>query len=65
MINTSIIYAIKKGRAQAISTDFDYAYDRIVMGIARRQIMGSEYDKRATAYHESKLFAPLGLTEIN
>jgi ATP-dependent Zn protease len=56
LVNISIIHAIKNGRDKAIHSDFDFAYDRTVMGIARRQIMGDDADKRATAYHESNLY---------
>lgn len=51
-INVSILNAVKKDRKMATLQDFDHAYDRIKMGVRRRNLMEDYEEKRATAIHE-------------
>jgi ATP-dependent metalloprotease len=52
MVNISILNAIKNSRKIAEIEDFDFALDRISMGIGRTNMFITEKDKLLTAYHE-------------
>eukprot|EP01017_Pseudomicrothorax_dubius_P016331 TRINITY_DN1853_c0_g1_i12.p1 TRINITY_DN1853_c0_g1~~TRINITY_DN1853_c0_g1_i12.p1 ORF type:complete len:670 (-),score=184.14 TRINITY_DN1853_c0_g1_i12:1040-3049(-) len=52
MCNLAILNAIKQGRRLASTEDFEYALDRITMGIGRKKMVVSDQDKLLTAYHE-------------
>lgn len=52
MVNVAILNAIKENRSIAENKDFDFAIDRISMGIGRKNMVISEKDKLLTAYHE-------------
>ena len=51
-VNLAILHAIKKNRDLAEHLDFDFAYDRILMGIRRPKLLALEEDRRAIAIHE-------------
>ncbi|EGR31772.1 metalloprotease m41 ftsh, putative [Ichthyophthirius multifiliis] len=53
MVNISILNAIKDNRDNANLKDFDYALDRIAMGVGRKNMFITEEDKKCTAIHES------------
>jgi len=42
----------KLDRKDANAEDFEYAHDRITMGIGRKKMFVSDKDKLVTAYHE-------------
>ena len=44
--------AIKEGRKLANHSDFEFALDRVTMGIGRKSMHVSEEEKLMTAYHE-------------
>lgn len=52
MVNVAILNAIKQNRKVAKTSDFDFALDRISMGIGRTNLHVSDKDKLLTAYHE-------------
>ena len=52
MVNVAILNAIKENRKLAELKDFDYAIDRIQMGIGRKNMVITDQDKLLTAYHE-------------
>jgi len=52
LVNLAILNAIKEGRDLATHQDFEYAIDRIRMGIGRKTMYIEEKDKLMTAYHE-------------
>lgn len=52
MVNIAILNAIKCSRKIAEIEDFDFALDRISMGIGRKNMFITEKDKLLTAYHE-------------
>lgn len=52
LVNQAILMAIKRNKTAADMSDFDEAYDNIVMGVTRRGLKGSDEDIKATAYHE-------------
>lgn len=51
-INTAILHAVKENRDHAVPSDFDFAYDRIKMGVRRAGLLADEHEKRVTAIHE-------------
>ena len=51
-INTAILHGVRMERDHANLEDFDFAYDRIKMGIRRSGLLADEGEKRATAIHE-------------
>ena len=51
-LNIAILRAVKLDREYAINDDFDFAYDRIKMGIRRAGLLADLEEKRATAIHE-------------
>ena len=53
MVNLAILNSIKEGRDSATRGDFDFAYDRMVMGVYRKTLTMSEKTKIMTAYHEA------------
>lgn len=52
MVNIAILNAIKEKRDQANHLDFEYALDRVTMGIGRKRMYISEKERLMTAYHE-------------
>lgn len=53
LVNTAITEAVHKGKEFASKEDFEFARDRIIMGIERKQLSMSEKDRLNTAIHES------------
>lgn len=53
LVNTAITEAVHKGKECADSEDFEFARDRIIMGIERKSLSMSEKDRLNTAIHES------------
>lgn len=53
LVNTAITEAIHIGKDLAELTDFEYARDRIMMGIERRKLSMSDRERLHTAIHES------------
>ena len=53
IVNLAILNSIKEGRPDgAIHNDFEFALDRVRMGIGRKTMYIEEKDKLMTAYHE-------------
>lgn len=53
LVNTAITEAIHKHKERADMMDFEYARDRIMMGIERKKLSMSEKDRLNTAIHEA------------
>jgi ATP-dependent metalloprotease len=53
LVNTSIAEAIHNGKEKAEKIDFEFARDRIMMGIERKKLSMTEKDRLNTAIHES------------
>lgn len=53
LVNQAITNAVHKGKAVAENDDFEFARDRIMMGIERKALSMNEKDRLATAIHES------------
>ena len=52
MVNIAVLNAIKEKRHEANHQDFEFALDRVTMGIGRKNMFVSEKEKYMTAYHE-------------
>ena len=53
LVNTAITEAVHKYKEMADMSDFEYARDRIMMGIERKKLSMSDKDRLNTAIHES------------
>ena len=53
LVNTAITEAVHRGKEAADHQDFEFARDRIMMGIERKSLSMTEKDRLATAIHES------------
>jgi ATP-dependent Zn protease len=53
LVNTAITEAVHRGKDKAGLDDFEYARDRIMMGIERKMLSMSDKDRLATALHEA------------
>lgn len=52
LVNEAALWAARKDQTSVTSTDFDYAFDKVVMGSLREEVLSPE-EKKRTAYHES------------
>lgn len=53
LVNTAITEAVHRGKQMADISDFEYARDRIMMGIERKKLSMSDKERLHTAIHES------------
>merc|ERR1711957_311027 len=53
LVNHAITEAVHKGKDKADQSDFEYARDRLMMGIERKGLSMTEKDRLNTAIHES------------
>lgn len=53
LVNTAITNAVNRKKDQADLSDFEFARDRIMMGIERKALSMKEKDRLATAIHEA------------
>src|SRR5262249_35073280 len=53
LVNEAALYAALKEADQVMTEHFEYAKDKILMGVERRSLLLSEKEKRVSAYHES------------
>jgi ATP-dependent metalloprotease len=53
LVNTAITEAVHKLKDNADMSDFEYARDRIMMGIERKKLSMSDKDRLLTAIHEA------------
>jgi ATP-dependent metalloprotease len=53
LVNTAITEAVHRGKERADLTDFEYARDRIMMGIERKKLSMSDKERLHTAIHEA------------
>lgn len=53
MVNTAITQAVHEGKEMAYMADFDYARDRLMMGIERKKLSMTEKNRLETAIHEA------------
>ncbi|HOX47555.1 MAG TPA: ATP-dependent zinc metalloprotease FtsH [Spirochaetia bacterium] len=53
LVNEAALFAIRKDRTTVLMEDFEEARDKILMGAARKSLVITDAEKRATAYHEA------------
>jgi ATP-dependent metalloprotease len=53
LVNTAITEAVHRGKKEADLGDFEYARDRIMMGIERKKLSMSDKERLNTAIHEA------------
>lgn len=53
LVNEAAIYAARNNRTSITKSDFDYAIDKIQLGMEIESAMVSEQEKLLTAYHEA------------
>ncbi|MGL4943990.1 MAG: ATP-dependent zinc metalloprotease FtsH [Thermoguttaceae bacterium] len=52
LVNEATLWATRQGKEQVEHCDFDYAYDKVVMGLRREEVV-SEEERRKIACHEA------------
>lgn len=52
LVNEAALHAAHLGRIQITMEDFEYAKDKVIMGVERKSLIISDSEKRITAYHE-------------
>lgn len=52
LVNESALHAARMGRTKISMDDFEYAKDKVVMGVERKSLIISDAEKKITAYHE-------------
>lgn len=53
LVNEAALMAARKDQSTVEMVDFEEAKDKIIMGLARKNVVISEKDRRITAYHEA------------
>jgi cell division protease FtsH len=53
MVNEAALVAAGRGRDQVTHEDFEFAKDKVLMGVERKTLMLTDEEKRLTAYHEA------------
>ncbi|MEJ5166414.1 MAG: ATP-dependent zinc metalloprotease FtsH, partial [Thermoanaerobaculia bacterium] len=53
LVNEAALIAARRKKEQVDMEDFEYAKDKVLMGIERRSMIISDEEKRTTAYHEA------------
>ncbi len=53
LVNEAALWAARKGKKSVDMSDFEFAKDKVLMGVERRSMVLTEEEKRTTAYHEA------------
>jgi cell division protease FtsH len=53
LVNEATLFAIRKSRTTVFMDDFEDARDKLLMGVARKSLVITEDEKKATAIHEA------------
>jgi len=53
LINEAALFAARNYKTHVEMHDFEYAKDKVMMGVERRSMVISDEEKRVTAYHEA------------
>ncbi|MFZ2490308.1 MAG: ATP-dependent zinc metalloprotease FtsH [Thermoanaerobaculia bacterium] len=53
LVNEAALNAARYDKKKVQMVDFEYAKDKVIMGVERKSMVMSEKEKRNTAYHES------------
>jgi cell division protease FtsH len=52
LVNESALIAARRNKKKVDMEDFEYAKDKVLMGVERKTMMLTDEEKRVTAYHE-------------
>ncbi|MGH7793004.1 MAG: ATP-dependent zinc metalloprotease FtsH, partial [Thermodesulfobacteriota bacterium] len=52
LVNEAALHAARLGRVQITMEDFEYAKDKVIMGVERKSLIISDTERKITAYHE-------------
>lgn len=52
LVNESALHAARTGNPKITMEDFEFAKDKVLMGVERKSLIISEEEKKITAYHE-------------
>ncbi|MEM7050184.1 MAG: ATP-dependent zinc metalloprotease FtsH [Acidobacteriota bacterium] len=53
LVNESALIAARRGKKAVEMEDFEFAKDKVLMGVERKTLMLTDDEKRVTAYHEA------------
>jgi cell division protease FtsH len=53
LVNEAALFAARKHKSKVDMYDFEYAKDKVMMGVERRSMVISDEEKQVTAYHEA------------
>ncbi len=53
LVNEAALVAARVGQDKVMMKDFEYAKDKVMMGVERKSMIISDEEKRNTAYHEA------------
>ena len=53
MVNEAALIAARRDKKRVEMEDFEYAKDKVVMGVERKTLMLTDEEKKTTAYHEA------------
>ncbi|KAF0185101.1 MAG: cell division protease FtsH [Nitrospirae bacterium] len=53
LVNEAALIAARKGKDKVDRVDFEFAKDKVIMGVERRSMVLSDEEKKNTAYHEA------------
>ncbi|MDG7056337.1 MAG: ATP-dependent zinc metalloprotease FtsH [Wolbachia endosymbiont of Meromenopon meropis] len=53
LVNESALIAARRNKKIVTMDDFEYARDKVMMGVERRSLIMTEEEKKLTAYHEA------------
>ncbi len=53
LVNEAALLAAKKSKSNVDMSDFEFAKDKVLMGVERKSMIISEEEKKNTAYHEA------------
>lgn len=53
LVNESALHAARQGRTKVSMEDFEFAKDKVIMGVERKSMIISDAERKITAYHEA------------
>jgi cell division protease FtsH len=53
LVNEAALVAARRDRRKVTMEDFEFAKDKVLMGVERKSLMLTDEEKRVTAYHEA------------
>ncbi|HYO16139.1 MAG TPA: ATP-dependent zinc metalloprotease FtsH [Thermoanaerobaculia bacterium] len=53
LVNEAALIAARRNKKKVDMTDFEFAKDKVLMGVERKTMMLTDEEKRVTAYHEA------------